>query len=355
MGPETGTICVQYKRAVANPTTEFIPYIWLCGNDLIAHFLSPLPPLHHDESVVRQQYGPSADIQQRPSVPDTPVAIGPDSIVDGFGLLEPVATKGELWGSEGFAGAAMNVFIPLINSSMARAVSTDSFDHTKLCVLLDSSHVCQVLFGAFWVSPASFSLYTSAVAVGIQAVMFIWLGALADYSSGSVCYGASQVFHIAYLPRLTRNHPNVRDASPQYYQDAWSVTVSSLSAYAKGVQHVGGHFVGPERLNVQHADRCLVRSFVVVSFHLRNSVQDASTWWARTSQRGKFHVLFVEARYALGITALRECLRLCYINSSLYIFLDSPSVYRTTISIRKLSQIYKFLFAWFLLSDGFNT
>ncbi|RUS28109.1 hypothetical protein BC938DRAFT_482307 [Jimgerdemannia flammicorona] len=134
----------------------------------------------------------------------------------------------------------MNVFIPLINSSMARAVSTDSFDHTKLCVLLDSSHVCQVLFGAFWVSPASFSLYTSAVAVGIQAVMFIWLGALADYSSGSVCYGASQVFHIAYLPRLTRNHPNVRDASPQYYQDAWSVTVSSLSAYAKGVQHVGG-------------------------------------------------------------------------------------------------------------------
>ncbi|RUS28108.1 autophagy-related protein 22-like protein, partial [Jimgerdemannia flammicorona] len=38
-----------------------------------------------------------------------------------------------------------------------------------------------------------------------------------------------------------------------------------------------------------------------------------------------------------------------------FMFYSWKRVYRTTISIRKLSQIYKFLFAWFLLSDGFNT
>ncbi|RUS16065.1 autophagy-related protein 22-like protein [Endogone sp. FLAS-F59071] len=309
--------------------------------------------------------------EEKIPLPSTPTN-GPETVMDHFGPSETAVTKGELWGSEGFAGAAMNVFIPLIILTMATSVSVSAFDHTQPCDHGDPNNVCQVQFGALWVSPASFALYTSAVGVGIQAVIFVWLGALADHSKhgkrflllftflgsaismlwvfinnpsyywaaailsvfGSICYGASQVFHVAYLPRLTRNHPDVCDATPQYYQIAWTDTVSALSANAKGMQHVGGLI-----------NMVLSIGILLVWGSTTYSMQIAATlgaaWWFLLT----FVTVFkLKSRGGPPLPAGES-----------FMVYSWKKVYKTTRSIRQLSQTYKFLLAWFLLSDGFNT
>ncbi|KAJ2956798.1 hypothetical protein NQZ79_g7388 [Umbelopsis isabellina] len=168
---------------------------------------------------------------------------------------EPETTRGELWGfytfafaADGYTGATSSVFQPLIISSMATLGGRSTLDHAKACV---SATNCEVLFGTVWVSPTSYSLYSSAISVAVQAFVAISLGAIADHSGyakvylfsfaylcclsvvlwialhdprlyyaanilniiGNVCYGSAFVFYTSYIPKLARNHPEVLNAS----------------------------------------------------------------------------------------------------------------------------------------------
>jgi hypothetical protein len=53
----------------------------------------------------------------------------------------------------------------LIIAAMATAGGRSTVDHMSKC---DSSAMCEVLFGTVWVTPTSYSLYSSAISVLVQ-------------------------------------------------------------------------------------------------------------------------------------------------------------------------------------------
>lgn len=69
---------------------------------------------------------------------------------------------------DGYTAATSSVFQPLIIAAMATAGGRSTVDHMSKC---ESSTVCEVQFGTVWVTPTSYSLYSSAISVLVQ----VWI------------------------------------------------------------------------------------------------------------------------------------------------------------------------------------
>ncbi|KAI9294684.1 MFS general substrate transporter [Neoconidiobolus thromboides FSU 785] len=171
--------------------------------------------------------------------------------------LIPV-TKREKYGfyvfgfaTEVFYSTAMGVAIPIILETLAANAGFDSKDLSKPC---DTSkeYLCKVNLAGTWYDTSAFTLYTTAVSVAFQALVFVSLSSIADYGNlrktmllttstisaivlilfltvvknehfwlaaiytiiGNVAFGASYVFYYAYVPTLTAYSPEVLEVDP---------------------------------------------------------------------------------------------------------------------------------------------
>ncbi|KAJ1567908.1 Autophagy protein 22, partial [Cladochytrium tenue] len=122
--------------------------------------------------------------------------------------------------SEPFSAAATAVFIPIILQSMAAHSGFERSDHSVPCDTSATSYTCDVLVGQLWVATSSFVYYCTSITVIIQVLLFIALGSLADFGHlywlaalyfilGGTVYGFCFIFYYAWVPILSRNHPEV--------------------------------------------------------------------------------------------------------------------------------------------------
>ncbi|KAM3582692.1 Autophagy protein 22 [Umbelopsis sp. WA50703] len=169
------------------------------------------------------------------------------------------------WAIDGWTAASSSVFMPLIISTMAYQGGRNVADPSKPCNLVQP---CMVKLGTSDVSPSSYTLYVTAIAVLIQAIIYIQLGAVADHSAygktfmlafayigaisaywgagllfvlGNIFYGSSYVFYASYLPKLARNTPSVlEETDPAERAKKLTLQTSNLSISAYVAGYVGG-------------------------------------------------------------------------------------------------------------------
>ncbi|KAH8551292.1 autophagy-related protein 22-like protein [Umbelopsis sp. PMI_123] len=290
---------------------------------------------------------------------------------------ELVATNKEIWGwymfgwaADGYTAATSGVFQPIIISSMATAGGRSTIDHTSKCT---SSTACEVLFGTVWVSPTSYSLYSSAIAVVVQVFITISLGALADHSGnakiymfifvlfgcisvmlwlalidptwyvganilnivGNVTYGAAYVFNAGYLPKLARNHPDVLNATTEQERGEKLVfRTSRISIFGSAFGFFGGFvqmIIGVGILLAMNQTLFSVRLATFVG----------GVWWAVFAF---VPMILLKRRPGPPLPKGEH-----------YLTYPWKQMYKRFRYAYKLSQLFLFLLFWFFVSDAAST
>jgi hypothetical protein len=102
--------------------------------------------------------------------------------------------------TDGWTAASSSVFMPIIMSTMGTLGGKNGRDPTKPCNLVDP---CYVLFGSAHVSPSSYALYITAIAVLVQ-VRYI----LIDLTSSTQYFFSrfSRVLIFSHIQFLTGIH-----------------------------------------------------------------------------------------------------------------------------------------------------
>ncbi|KAG2177345.1 hypothetical protein INT43_008002 [Umbelopsis isabellina] len=290
---------------------------------------------------------------------------------------EPETTRGELWGfytfafaADGYLGATSSVFQPLIISAMATLGGRSTLDHTKACISADN---CEVLFGTVWVSPTSYSLYSSAVSVAVQAFVAISLGAIADHSGyakvylfsfaylcslsvilwialqdprlyyaanilnivGNVCYGSAFVFYTSYIPKLARNHPEVLNASTVSEKlEKLTFRTSRISIFGSASGFFGGFIQMLIAVGILYAMNETL-------FSMKVATMMGGLWWALFAIPGIF---LLKRRPGPPLPKGEN-----------YLFYSWKKTYQKFRYAKRLSQLFLFLLFYFFVSDSAST
>ncbi|KAI9019080.1 autophagy-related protein 22-like protein [Hyaloraphidium curvatum] len=213
----------------------------------------------------------SPDAEKRDgAAPDkTEVALGDDSLVEAVLAADPletehgqpVTTKRELWGwwlydwaNSVYSSVALGILLPLIIEDLCWRAGTSDPATGAPCADRDAEGAdntdCFIPWAGSWTRPSSYAFYITAIGVGVQAFLFISIGALADYGGmrkgmliffavlgsvlcvlflavvnpslywlagllavlSNVAFGASIVFYNSYLPLLVESHPEHLEA-----------------------------------------------------------------------------------------------------------------------------------------------
>ncbi|KAF7416303.1 Autophagy protein 22 [Pleurotus ostreatus] len=313
-------------------------------------------------------------------------------------IIEHRGYQKQLWGwlsyafaSEVFVIVSLTLFLPICLEQFARDNGYQLPDMTEQC--LESTR-CVVRIGWMWVDTASFSLYVNSISVALQALTVISMGGIADHpphrkrlllsfafigatsailflllpSSSSlwllaaplamlanVGFGASVVAMNAYLPTLARESPEVQaklhdndDEAPllpsddqpnrsRTYDEELSRATARISSFGIAL----GYAAGITLLVVALFPVTKLRGS---TFSLRLSIGLSGIWWALFS--------IPAALWLPGATGVEQ-----------------PWSARSEIAaswkrlggmlhpreIQRLKNTFKYLGAWFLLSDGFTT
>lgn len=203
------------------------------------------------------------------------------------------------WASEGYSVCAISVFIPIILESLAaesgyvfplqpfNGNGTMSEEHRIMgfnYMTCDSSlenYKCVVPILGNMVDTASFSLYVVAISVALQAIVFVGLGALADFGSNrktlliffsflgsatclgfaflsphlyivaglltiisNLSFGASYVFYHAFIPLLTRHHSDVlKSTNGEEKMEHMDRIANKISTNGLAIGYLGGIFL----------------------------------------------------------------------------------------------------------------
>ncbi|KAJ3093993.1 Autophagy protein 22 [Phlyctochytrium bullatum] len=149
--------------------------------------------------------------------------------------------------SEGLTTLAFAVLVPIIIETMTSTNAFQTANLTLPCNRSEPGYSCKVNVGGSWVDTTSFFFYATTASTLLQLFLFIGMGALADHGSlrksfllgfslasicfailfltvtsssmymyatalfvlSNICYSATYVFYNAWLPLLTRNHPEI--------------------------------------------------------------------------------------------------------------------------------------------------
>ncbi|KAF4583977.1 Autophagy protein 22 [Pleurotus pulmonarius] len=320
-------------------------------------------------------------------------------------MIEHRSYQKQLWGwlsyafaSEVFVIVSLTLFLPICLEQFARDNGYQLPAKTERC--LESTR-CVVRIGWMWIDTASFSLYVNSISVALQALTVISMGGIADHpphrkrlllsfafigaasailflllpSSSSlwllaaplamlanVGFGASVVAMNAYLPTLARESPEVQarlhdtdstvDEAPllpsdnqpsrsRTYDEELSRATSRISSFGIAL----GYAAGITLLVIALFPVTKLRGS---TFSLRLSIGLSGIWWALFS--------IPAALWLPGATGFEQPSQ-------------SPWNTRSEIigswkrlggmlhprEIKRLKNTFKYLAAWFLLSDGFTT
>ncbi|KAJ3211175.1 Autophagy protein 22 [Dinochytrium kinnereticum] len=299
------------------------------------------------------------------------------------------------WAIEPIVVVAMTALIPLILQSLAAGNGKEADDLTKPCDYTKTGYRCVVQIAGAWVDPSSFALYTTACSVGLQAIVFISLGAMADHGAwrkrfmvgfmigcavfcmafatirnsswfaygsilmvaSNVCLGASYVFYDAYIPLYARTHWFVtqRSFSTRKAKDSAVETVcNAISAYSSIIGYLGA-----------------IVCFAIaggVSFLIQAKVPTDSPVGTGGFLFGNVGVGTYGQQIGVAVTGLWTFIGAYWPAKYMrtrkgpplpkgenYLFYSWKRVWITFKRARKLPNTFLFLVAWFLLSDALTT
>ncbi|KAG2177346.1 hypothetical protein INT43_008003 [Umbelopsis isabellina] len=262
------------------------------------------------------------------------------------------------WAVDGWSAASSSVFMPLVISTMAYTGGRNTADPTKPCNLVQP---CVVKLGTSDVTPSSYTLYVTAIAVLIQAIIYIQLGAIADHSGaisiilwmalisdpsaywgagllfvmGNVFYGSSYVFYASYIPKLARNTPHVQEETDPIAKAkklTLQTTNLSLNAYAAG--YSGATVQMGLSIGILYALNSTFKGMLV-------GLAIGGVWW------GVFNTIphyFVKPRRGPPLPQGEN-----------YLTYPWKRLGRTLRRVSYLSQLFQYLLMWLFLSDGIFT
>ncbi|KAK9767617.1 Autophagy protein 22 [Basidiobolus ranarum] len=294
----------------------------------------------------------------------------------------PVVTQKELRGwygygfaCEPFSVSALGVFIPIILESLAAEAGYE-LDYYTPCDTSAAQYNCVIKIGSVYVGTNSFSLYVRAISVAFQAFVFIGCGAIADHGrwrktflllfammgsiSGMlfpiaykpslwwlatilsiitcVCFGASFVFYASYIPTLTRYHPNVLEVHSQGDEEEVARVTEKVANSISSKGMAWGYFAGVIVLAIS-----AVIVYVLGQSNYSMQIACAFTcfWW----------FIFTYAPYKWLKSRPGPPLP----EGESYLLYSWKKMFNTVSHISQLTQTFRFLLAWFFISDAIST
>ncbi|KAJ3115787.1 Autophagy protein 22 [Physocladia obscura] len=278
----------------------------------------------------------------------------------------------------------------VILQNMAAGAGKEVSDHAIPCNYTVSGYKCVTEIAGAWVDPSSFSLYTTAFSVLLQAIVFISLGALADHGSfrkrfmigfmacaiiscmcmiairdsslflvtsaivilAQLAFGASHCFYNSYIPVLSSVHWNVLTASPQARTQIYEATMNTVSSVSQIYGYcgavgcfavVGGCIFGLQTLPATSGfgDVGFFNSMGVSTYAMQVGVFVTAVWAAVG--------MYWPVRY------IRERPYVALPKGTNYFTYSWVKLVDSFRHARKMPNTFLMLFAWFLLSDAITT
>ncbi|KAI9339911.1 vacuole effluxer Atg22 like-domain-containing protein [Obelidium mucronatum] len=333
--------------------------------------------------------------QRRPPKKSGPAHKDIDSLF--AGIKHPPLSREELnafyafsLGTEPMVVVIFTALSTVVLQNMAAGAGVEESDHSVRCNYTVQNYKCVTNIGGAWIDPSSFSLYTIATSVLLQAVFFISLGALADHSSfrkkflvffmlssillccgmvtirhsslflvasalqilAQLTFGASYCFYNSYIPVLSAVHWDVLSATDEnrlHVHEATMNTISTISQVygycgAVGCFAVAGGLVfALQTLPVSSGFGIggFFDSLGVTTYSMQVGIF-ATGVWALVG-------LYWPARY------IRDRPYAPLPKGTNYITYSWKQVYKTVSHARQMPNTFIMLLAWFFLSDAMST
>ncbi|KAG2171251.1 hypothetical protein INT43_004105 [Umbelopsis isabellina] len=245
------------------------------------------------------------------------------------------------WAADGWTAASSSVFMPLIISTMAYIGGRNVLEPTKPCNLVQP---CMVKLGTSEVTPSSYTLYVTAIAILIQInVTGAYWGAGLLFVLGNIFYGSSYVFYASYLPKLARNTPSVREEKdPVERAKKLTLQTSNLSLSGFTAGYVGGLIQMGLSIGENSMSQSCVLYAMGSSFKgLMIGCGIGGIWW------GLFTIIphiFITRRRGPPLPKGEN-----------YLIYPWKRLGKTMRRVSHLSQLFQFLLMWLFLSDGLYT
>ncbi|KAF9361806.1 Autophagy protein 22 [Mortierella sp. AD094] len=271
-----------------------------------------------------------------------------------------------------------------IQGWLAYAVAAEPYSVVCISALLPihiTDYKCEVKVGSLWLDTSSFSLYCISVSVFLQAAVFISMGALADHGTrrktflltfafigsiatilfaairtsslfwlagvlviiSNVAFGASWVLYYAFIPALARDHPDVVSSRRNVamgvetwsdYQFIRDKVSNSLSSHSMAV----GYGAGVAMLIIAAG---IAVALDQTTYSMQLGIALTGVWWFCVSF---FTLKFMPPQPGEPLSG----------NVNLF-FYSWIRLGKTLRQASSLKETFKYLIAWFILSDGSST
>ncbi|KAJ3037953.1 Autophagy protein 22 [Rhizophlyctis rosea] len=292
---------------------------------------------------------------------------------DGTSLDTTPVTPRELKGwylfgfaSQGYTGLVLSVFSPIILQSLAANAGFDSKDRTTPCNVSDDGYD-----------------YATTIATLAQAILFISMGALADYGGrrksflltfaiataicgyfylvaykaslwwvatlafifSTITYGAAWVFEFAYLPILSRYHPDYLAALP-------TTPLTELHTLKDRITH---------RISAAGISWGASSAFleVIMGAVVALALGDGEKFGLPTVYPLQIATALSSTWLIIGLYFPHKWLKQRpgppLPEGEVWVAVGWKRLWATVKQARQLATLWRFLIGWFIFSDGFNT
>ncbi|KAI8852365.1 autophagy-related protein 22-like protein [Chytridium lagenaria] len=290
--------------------------------------------------------------------------------------------------AEGFSTLGVGVLIPLILESMASSSGYQTENKMLPCNRTELGYSCVVNVGGTWIDTTSFVFYSTTICTLLQLFVFIGCGALADhghyrktfllafsiasigittlfltvttavtmytyaaiiYILANLCFCATFVFYNAWIPVMTRNHPEVLAIRAKIFTshsiDDLSVATDRIGNYisSRGFfwTYTGGLIVLLLGSAIAFVMGDTSRFGLPETYGAQVAVVFSVVWWAA--------FLYPVLRY------LKPRPGPPLPKGEMYFLYSVKKVGSTILKCRRLKNLFIFLIGWFLYSDAFST
>ncbi|KAL2917721.1 Autophagy protein 22 [Polyrhizophydium stewartii] len=292
------------------------------------------------------------------------------------------------FGTEGYSALGTAVFFPLILESLAASQAYDSATLSSPnpvpCNTTASSYSCSLYVGSSWVDTSSFVFYATTISVFVQFLLFINLGALADHGNhrkqfligftvitavlgicmlfvvrenllwlatiifmvSNVTFCASYVFFYAWVPVLTRHHPDSIKARedklpPEEYHAVTDRVGNDISSQGFLYGYIAAVIELILGAGIYIAMGSGNKLGLPEYYPLHIGVAMSGIWMLVFLP---FTYKWLKPRPGPPLPAGQN-----------YILFSLKKLGRTLYKASQLGQLFLFLLGWFIYSDGFTT
>ncbi|KAH9263528.1 hypothetical protein BASA83_013084 [Batrachochytrium salamandrivorans] len=243
--------------------------------------------------------------------------------------------------TEGYSALAISVFFPIILEHLA---SSQGFETSSTkpgqgpllpCNISATSYSCSISINNSWVDTTSFVFYATTISVFIQFLLFINLGALADHGGNRKNFLVGFAVTTSLLAICTL------------------FVTSNTTSHT--VLHMSFLCLGPPSYSLSSTTviQLIIGAgiFIVMGSGAHYSLPDVYPLQIGIAVSGVWTLVFLPFTYSWLKPRPGSPLPA---GENVFLF-SIKKLGRTLCKVRQLGQLFIFLFAWFIYSDGFTT